>query len=395
MIKKYLTLYFNALLFLFIISSIIMFPEEAYRASLEGLDLWFNVVCPALLPFFICVEILIGLGVVSFIGSIFKPLMSIIFNMPGEGAFAFVMSIASGYPVGAKIVANLRRNNQCTKTEAQRMISLCSTSGPLFIIGAVSIGMLKNPQATTLLLLSHYFSAISCGLIMKFYKRDEKSKYKLCISNPFKELLLYRETDNRTIGQLMGDSIKNAISLILLVGGYIIIFSVISRIIKVTGILTLIIKSINLLPLFHIQNIQKLSVIVTGILEITNGIKECADVYTPGTAMIALVSFFIGFGGLSINAQVSGIIQDTDINFSIFFIMKILQGFLAAIYTFLLSTFANLPAFSIYPFYSNYDSIKWYNTLMLSSRTLVFLLLFLLLSSSLISLFFFSLYNKK
>lgn len=385
--RKHFSVYTNALVFIFIISSIIIYPQETFKSSVEGLNLWFNVVCPALLPFFICAEILIGLGVVSFIGSIFRPLMSIIFNIPGEGAFAFVMSIASGYPVGAKIIASLRNNKQCTRVEAQRMISLCSTSGPLFIIGAVSVGMLKKPEIAPLLLLSHYLSAISCGFIMKFYKRKEISRINTSITNPFTEMLKYREKDSRSIGQLMGDSVKNGVSLILLVGGYIIIFSVISRVIKVTGLLALITNAINLLPFINIKNSDVVSMMITGILEVTNGINACASQYLPDIVKASIISFFIGFGGLSINAQVSGIIQGTDINFRIYFLMKILQGTFAALYTLLLNKVANLPAFKTYALYPGYPSLSWYSTVALSCKFLATYLLALFLLSIIIYMF--------
>lgn len=393
MIKKYFSLYANALLFLFIVFSIIIFPQEAYKASLEGLNLWFNVVCPSLLPFFICVEILIGLGVVSFIGSVFKPMMSTVFNMPGEGAFAFIMSVASGYPVGAKIIANLRRNKQCSQIEAQRMINLCSTSGPLFVIGAVSVGMLKKPLMAPLLLSAHYLSAISCGLIMRFYRKSEKPKTKSYFVNPFRELINYRKTDNRTIGELMGDSVKNGINLIILVGGYIIIFSVISRIVTVTGLLSIITQFANLLPCVHVSSTENISMIITGILEVTNGIKECAQIIMPDMTRALIVSFFIGFGGLSINAQVSGLIQDTDIKFSLYIFMKIIQGALAALYTYLLNKFGNLAVFNYEFSYSSYQSLVWYNTLMLSGKFLVLILSLLFFFS--IFAYIFYILNKK
>ena len=60
-----------------------------------------------------------------------------IFNVPGEGAFPLIMGIISGYPVGAKIVTNFRKNNICTKEEAERLITFTNNSGPLFIIGTV------------------------------------------------------------------------------------------------------------------------------------------------------------------------------------------------------------------------------------------------------------------
>ena len=60
-----------------------------------------------------------------------------LFNVPGEGAFAFLMGLISGYPVGAKIVTDLKDNNLCTTEEAERMLCFTNNSGPLFIIGTV------------------------------------------------------------------------------------------------------------------------------------------------------------------------------------------------------------------------------------------------------------------
>lgn len=63
--------------------------------------------------------------------------MKPIFNVPGIGAYAFIMGIISGYPVGAKIVTEFRKNGECSKVEAERLLSFTNNSGPLFIIGTV------------------------------------------------------------------------------------------------------------------------------------------------------------------------------------------------------------------------------------------------------------------
>ena len=62
-----------------------------------------------------------------------------IFNVPGQSAYALLLGIISGYPVGAKIVTDLRNSNLCTKDEGERMLCFTNNSGPLFIIGTVGI----------------------------------------------------------------------------------------------------------------------------------------------------------------------------------------------------------------------------------------------------------------
>ncbi len=72
-------------------------------------------------------------------GKLLNKFMRPIFNVPGEGAFALLMGIVSGYPVGAKIVSTLKENHLCTSLEAERLIAFTNNSGPLFIIGTVGV----------------------------------------------------------------------------------------------------------------------------------------------------------------------------------------------------------------------------------------------------------------
>lgn len=68
--------------------AMVQYPKASFEAAIMGLNLWWNVVFPSLLPFFILSEILMGLGVVHFIGVLLEPLMRPLFNVPGIGAFA-------------------------------------------------------------------------------------------------------------------------------------------------------------------------------------------------------------------------------------------------------------------------------------------------------------------
>jgi len=60
-----------------------------------------------------------------------------LFNVPGEGAYALLMGTISGYPVGAKVVTDLKQQGVCNDIECERLISFTNNSGPLFIIGLV------------------------------------------------------------------------------------------------------------------------------------------------------------------------------------------------------------------------------------------------------------------
>lgn len=68
------------------------------------------------------------------------------------------MGIISGYPVGAKIVTEFRKNGDCTKAEAERLLSFTNNSGPLFIIGTVGITMFGD----TLIRFIAFYNSFSC-----------------------------------------------------------------------------------------------------------------------------------------------------------------------------------------------------------------------------------------
>ena len=126
--------------------AVMLMPEVSFAASLEGLRVWWEIVFPALLPFFILCDVLMGLGVVHYIGALLEPLMRPLFGVPGVGAFAFAMGLASGYPIGARITARLRREGMCSRVEAERLVSFTNTADPLFMVGAVAVGMFRMPS---------------------------------------------------------------------------------------------------------------------------------------------------------------------------------------------------------------------------------------------------------
>lgn len=129
----------NILTILFVLFGIglILFSKDNLSAAKSGLNLWVTSVVPALLPFFIACELLSYTDIIKFLGLKLNKIMKPLFNVPGEGAFPLIMGIISGYPVGAKIVTNFRKNGIVTKEEGERLITFTNNSGPLFIIGTV------------------------------------------------------------------------------------------------------------------------------------------------------------------------------------------------------------------------------------------------------------------
>lgn len=140
---------------------LLLFSKSNLVAAKSGLLLWANSVLPSLLPFFIATELLGYTDIISMFGKVLNKFMRPIFNVPGEGAFAFLMGIISGYPVGAKIVANLKSQNLCTDVEAERLISFTNNSGPLFIVGTVGVGLFCDFHIGIVLLITHILACLT------------------------------------------------------------------------------------------------------------------------------------------------------------------------------------------------------------------------------------------
>lgn len=99
---------------------------------MDGLQLFFEVVLPSLLPFFILSDIRLGTGIVHFLGFFFETLRRLLFNVPGAGSFVFAMGLAAGYPMDAVLAATCRQQGLCTKVEAEWFHAFTNPAGLLF-----------------------------------------------------------------------------------------------------------------------------------------------------------------------------------------------------------------------------------------------------------------------
>ncbi|MEC2053680.1 sporulation integral membrane protein YlbJ [Peribacillus psychrosaccharolyticus] len=322
--------------------ALIIFPQESFDASIRGLNMWWEIVFPSLLPFFIIAETLIGFGVVTLIGVLLEPLMRPLFKVPGVGGFVWAMGMASGFPSGAKFTARMRQEKQLTRIEAERLVSFTNSSNPLFIFGAVSVGFFHNTNLGILLALSHYLGNIFVGIIMRFYGREEETKplvkkKPLSIKQAFAEMHRTRLKENRPLGKLLGDAVVSSIQTLLMIGGFIILFSVVNKLLfhmHVTGFLA---NAIQIM-LQILQFPLNLSMpFIAGIFEITLGSQMTSGIEEASLMQQAIVvSFILGFSGFSVQAQVASIIADTDIRFFPFFIARIMHGILAGFFAFVL-----------------------------------------------------------
>ena len=316
---------------------LITFSNNNLIAAKNGLTLWANSVVPSLFPFFIATELLSHTNIIYYLGNILNNVMRPIFNIPGEGAFALIMGIISGYPTGAKIVSNFKENGICTPEECERLIAFTNNSGPLFIIGTVGASLFGDTKTGFLLLFTHILACITVGIIFRFWKIKKSNDYRDLYCNKNKTVKFYN------LGEILGDSIKSATNTIVLIGGFVVLFSVITSMLYNSHLFDLF--NIIFMPIFNLVgiNISFLEGFFTGIIELTNGMQQICSIPTKNLSIaIVLSAFLLGFGGISVMLQVLSITSKHNISIKPYIIGKLLHGSIAALYTFIILINTNI-----------------------------------------------------
>lgn len=335
---------------------LVIYPEPALQSAKEGMNLFLNVVFPSLLPFFVLSEIMLGLGVVHFIGVLFTPLMRPLFNVPGEGAFVLSMGLAAGYPMDAVITARFRKNAMCTRVEGERMLAFSNTADPLFIWGAVAVGMFGLPALGNTMALAHYIAAFLVGLIFRFWgmrdaeRTPEPERRGGLLRRAVDALLRARQEDGRPLGQMLGDAVNESMKTLLMICGFIMLFAALVKIIDVVGLYPIIAAPFELL--FAILGIDTSLVraVVAGLLELDLGTLAASQADgAPLVQQVAVAGAIIAWSGLSVHGQVASVLTGTDIRMAPYAAARLLHAALAFVITLFLMPPANPASWAHWP----------------------------------------------
>lgn len=308
----------------------IIYPSDMIAATRNGLSLWITIILPSLFPFLILSELIQKTAITKIFSKLLSPIMRPIFKLPGVSSVAIFLGMTGGYPIGAKVTSDLRKSNSLSQIHARRLISFANNSGPLFISGAIGIGLYRNPSVGLILLISHYISALLVGFLFRFYKPGE-------VAQASGDSIHFEIIKISDIGFALANTIKKALNIVMLIGGFIIMFSIITSILAKTGILLFLAKSV--MPFFP----ESLSIsIITGFMEVTNGVSKLATLNSIALSeKLIATSVLVGFGGLSVHMQTLSVLSDSDIGVSTYLIGKILQGIFSGAITFLLLYYTN------------------------------------------------------
>ncbi|WP_442600988.1 nucleoside recognition domain-containing protein [Paenibacillus sp. KN14-4R] len=331
------------------VAVIIAFPDQAFQASLHGLQVWWKYVFPALLPYFILTELLVGLGILHGIGAILDPLLRLLLRLPGVSGWAITTGAMSGFPTGAKATALLRKEKLIDQDEGERLVALSHLASPVLILSVIGVSFFTSPAIGGFLLVIHYLAAILIAIlsfqrVVKIKRRNSSKEEKQMdgnqthrgtIGSPLAVMKAAYMHDGRSFGKLLGDSVTISVGNLMVIGGYILMFSVLLHALTMSGLIAGVVALLGaIVPQSAAAPLSTaISALMSGIFEPHLGAYAWSQSGLPLMWQVAGVAFVLGWGGFSVHAQVRALTQETDLRYGPFLRFRLLHGMLAAVLT--------------------------------------------------------------
>ena len=194
-------------------------PKAVFEGAESGLLLWFQVVFPTLFPFMLVSGLMLSGGGLVGISRIFGRLFSTLFATSPNGSFAVIAGFLCGYPMGAKVSADLVRSGRISRDEGAYLLSFCNNTSPIFIMNFIVWKTFDREELMipTLLILIGVPAFLSL-FFRRFYLKGRKK---------FPDLSDKKKNNVKLLNFEMLDScLADSFESIVKVGLYIIFFSI-------------------------------------------------------------------------------------------------------------------------------------------------------------------------
>jgi len=299
--------------------ALICWPREVSQAVRSGLELCYNVIVPALFPFFILTSLVVSLGLAGYLGRVMEPVMRPLFHLNGSCACVLALGLIGGYPVGARAALELYESGGCTRDEAERLLAFCNNSGPAFILGVVGAGVFADSRVGLLLCLTHAAASFCVGVLFRFYHWDPAAPDRRA------RLPITAQRFSRAFTGAVG----SALSSTLHICAFVVCFTVLLQLLFRSGILPALagLTGRLLSPWgFTAVWAQRL---LTGALELSSGVWTLTGEGSL-SGRLSMAAFFLGWAGVSVHCQVLSFLGESGLNVRTYMAGKLLHGLFSA-----------------------------------------------------------------
>lgn len=276
---------------------ILLYPSACLTFALNGLNLWFQKMIPALFPFMVLSGIMIRMNLTDSFVKILSLFLKPVFRVRNSCIYVIFVGFLCGFPMGAHVTAQLYERNRLTHEEAEFLLAFCNNIGPVYFVSfALPI---MGIDAIFPMLLGMYGLPLLYGISLRY------GTYRNLL--PVRELPDVQTQVKVSFPEALDDSVMSSLTGITRLGGYMIFFNL-----------------LNIIPFLYFP--IETTAFFGCFLEITGGLKMLQN-KSPFFGLCMLL-----FGGLSCLAQTYGMIKNTDLSLRVYLKHKVILTAFSAVY---------------------------------------------------------------
>lgn len=261
---------------------LIIFSKQARQGAADGLALAENTIIPSLAPLLIIFLLIMKTGAKDLLARAFGFISVHVFNLPQITFPAIFFGLIGGYPMGALLTNELFKSGDIDEKQARRLLRFNFCGGCGFIITAVGTTVLNNTKAGAVLFLSNVISSVIIGFALSFTEKRRNAPY-------------YSYTEYRKLGDVLSESVSDAVNSLLNMTAFIILFCAFNVVIDFPDFLA-------------------------PVIEITSGI--C----TNSRFAIPITSAYLAFGGFCIHFQLLFVVAQAKMKYADFLLFRLISA---------------------------------------------------------------------
>ena len=253
--------------------SVILFSDVSLitAGASEGLVLWLYTVIPSLFPFLFLSSYMLNSGFADILAGTVGRRLSNVLRISPVSSIALLCGMLFGCPAGAKCIVDLQEKDQITLREAEFLLSFCNNTSPAFLVSYCVTEELNRPDLILPSVFVFYTGIFFCAFFFRF--------------TVFRSLTVRRcqSAERRKYmppAKNMDASIESGCSILIRLGGYLMLFSILIRMLKM------------ILPGDFIG-----SSLLLASMEMTNGIHIICGLKLSFCLKYALSLWICTFGG--------------------------------------------------------------------------------------------------